>query len=849
NNAVLKQVSAVYIKPGLKTIRAAVRIKNSPEWKADQRQISIGMAPLILNGKKIIPSNNQPMIDSSLILQIEVKTFDTTSFEWFKNDTLITNPALKAGGQLRFDRLKRTDQGRYRCVVSNADGADTALPFMLSFSQPQPPVITLHPQSQTVTTGSRVRFTCAAKPAVRYQWIRNDSAIAQAVHDSLILPSASLYDNNTRFRCRVSTPDTAVESNEAILRVVDSVAVPRIVKQPENKACLRGRPATFSLEAVGTNLVYQWYKNATAIAGATKAAITIPYAEITDNGAQFTCTVANTADTLTSEQAALTVWYVEIKSQPQLQEVQIGQKARFSITVESNPTVRYQWLKNNAPLTGANGAVYTTEAVTLGDNNSDYACRVSLENNLFDTISQTAKLLVRDSTIVITTHPRDTGVKENENAEFQIIAAGSNLIYQWQKDGQNIGGNASRLVLNSVQKGDNGRRIRCIVSNGTGSISSNEALLSVYYIEILQEPKSPGTVVVGTTFCLTVDCQGNPQPRYDWRRDSVSVGTAMALNILSAGFVDAGTYWCRLYNDKGIERKTADVKVAIVDKVPVIVQQPRDATVMAGGTAVFSLKAEGTNLRYEWIGVKDGPDGPQVQWSNAAKSDNGRPVSCRVSNSSGSVVSDTAHLTVLWQPDKLSVTPVSVTVSETDSFRLTAIEPADKGNPPAAVFQWYRGSAPIQTGGAIYRVAKAQISDSGSYFCAYSWNNQSQPAGASNIVRVIVTEKNEPPKFTSRYYTLAINQGKNTFKTKEHFTVKDPDDPNSTDEYKLFMVTKLPDGLKSTQTAYDLEIENTMTAEQAKQNATFRVILYCTDKKGAKSDTCGQTFSPAGPKQ
>jgi hypothetical protein len=56
-----------------------------------------------------------------------------------------------------------------------------------------------------------------------------------------------------------------------------------------------------------TPLSYQWRKNGTAVSGATSSSYTTPATTSADNGAQFTVVVTNTAGSLTSNAATLTV--------------------------------------------------------------------------------------------------------------------------------------------------------------------------------------------------------------------------------------------------------------------------------------------------------------------------------------------------------------------------------------------------------------------------------------------------------------------------------------------------------------------------------------------------------------
>jgi hypothetical protein len=60
--------------------------------------------------------------------------------------------------------------------------------------------------------------------------------------------------------------------------------------------------------ATGTSpLTYQWQKNGTAISGAASSSYTTPATTSSDNGAQFTVTVSNSAGSATSNAATLTV--------------------------------------------------------------------------------------------------------------------------------------------------------------------------------------------------------------------------------------------------------------------------------------------------------------------------------------------------------------------------------------------------------------------------------------------------------------------------------------------------------------------------------------------------------------
>ena len=83
---------------------------------------------------------------------------------------------------------------------------------------------------------------------------------------------------------------------------------PTITTHPASQTVGAGSPATFTVAASGTApLSYQWQRNGTDIAGATSSSYTIASAQTGDNGARFRARVTNSAGSVTSNEATLTV--------------------------------------------------------------------------------------------------------------------------------------------------------------------------------------------------------------------------------------------------------------------------------------------------------------------------------------------------------------------------------------------------------------------------------------------------------------------------------------------------------------------------------------------------------------
>ena len=81
----------------------------------------------------------------------------------------------------------------------------------------------------------------------------------------------------------------------------------------------------------------------------------------------------------------------------------------------------------------------------------------------------------------ISSHPASRTVAPGASVTFSVRASGqAPLQYRWQRNGANIAGaTAPDYRISSVSQADNGARFRAVVSNAAGSVTSNQAVLTV----------------------------------------------------------------------------------------------------------------------------------------------------------------------------------------------------------------------------------------------------------------------------------------------------------------------------------------------------------------------------------
>lgn len=170
-----------------------------------------------------------------------------------------------------------------------------------------------------------------------------------------------------------------------------------------------------------------------------------------------------------------------ISTQPTNQTECLGNSVTFNVTAAGTAPLSYQWKFNGSNISGATNTSYNIASISSGDA-GDYTCYVT--NACGNVTTNTVSLSITPAT-AITTQPISLNATEGDNVQFTVSATGSNLTYQWKKDGNNVnnGGNVSgattnTLTITSVATANQGD-YSCEVSGDCGLITSNTATLSV----------------------------------------------------------------------------------------------------------------------------------------------------------------------------------------------------------------------------------------------------------------------------------------------------------------------------------------------------------------------------------
>jgi len=186
-----------------------------------------------------------------------------------------------------------------------------------------------------------------------------------------------------------------------------SVVAPTITSQPASASVVAPNTATFTVSATtgGGTLSYQWQRDTgggfSNVSGANSNNYTTPATTTGDTGSSYRCVVTNSAGSVTSNAATLTVTSgvvaPTITSQPAAATVTEPATATFTVAATTGGgTLTYQWQRNGTNIGGATAASYTTPAtaVTGGAANNGDAYRCVVTNPAGSVTSNAATLTV-----------------------------------------------------------------------------------------------------------------------------------------------------------------------------------------------------------------------------------------------------------------------------------------------------------------------------------------------------------------------------------------------------------------------------------------------------------------------
>lgn len=440
-----------------------------------------------------------------------------------------------------------------------------------------------------------------------------------------------------------------------------------------------------------------------------------------------------------------------ISVEPQNKDVKADERVSF-VVVASGSELKYQWRKNGLDIAGAVSAEYVIEKAASADSGSNFTVKVS--NAGGEIVSKPAFLTVAEDVISapsITSQPQDKDVLALGKAIFSVVASGSDLKYQWKKNGLDItGAVGSEYVIEKAALEDSGSNFMVKVSNAGGEAISKPAFLRVAEVPtapaIVKQPADVA-VVAPAPATFAVELTGTAPITYQWYRTGEPIVGANAATYILPATTDAdegSRFFVIAQNAKGtVISKPA--KLTVQALAPVFKTQPAPVTAAIGQTATFTAEVIGSApLAYQWMrnGVKI-EDATAASYTTPVLSaaDDGANFMVLVGNSLGSLLSD---------PAKLTVTDQSLPVIATDPADAKVLAPAPAtfsvvASGPSLSYQWKRNGLDIEGAtAASYTLPVTAAADSGSNFMVIVRNAFGQVFSKNAILTVEATPITAP---------------------------------------------------------------------------------------------------------
>ncbi|MEP7256192.1 MAG: T9SS type A sorting domain-containing protein [Ferruginibacter sp.] len=617
---------------------------------------------------------------------------------------------------------------QYRCVVSSSCSPLNSAAAILTVNAA--PAITGQPSSVSICAGNAANFSVTATGGgLTYQWqestngggawnnLTNVAPYSNVTTATLTINPAAVGMNTYQYRCIVtgSCPSPAT-SNAAILTVGTALI---ITSQPANQTLCAGGNTLFSVTISGVVISYQWQEstngggswnnitNGGIYSNATTATLNLTGVLASMNTYQYRCVVTGACPAINSNAAILTVNTApNITAQPANSTICATQNTTFSVTA-TGTAITYQWqesttggcagpwvnIANGGIYSGATTATLTLTAVPTTMNTYQYRCVIT--GTCAPAATSGCGLLTVNTAITITTPPASTTVCAGATATFNVVAAGTSPVYQWQESTNgggtwnNItnggiygGATTATLTLTAVTAGMNTYQYRCVVTGAApcGIVNTTAGTLTVNTAPaITTHPVASTTLCVGGNTAYVVIANGTALT-YQWQ---VSTDGGANYNNIANGGVYAGVTTATLtitgatavmntYKYRCVVSGTCTPSVTsnvgtLTVNTPITITNPASNTICATGTISFSITASGTlpPSPYQWQestnggtiwnnvvngGVYSGATTPTLTLTGVTAGMTGNQYRCVVAGTAPCVAANSAAATLTVSP-------------------------------------------------------------------------------------------------------------------------------------------------------------------------------------------------------
>lgn len=302
-------------------------------------------------------------------------------------------------------------------------------------------------------------------------------------------------------------------------------------------ALLPGSTETITVTTDATSATYQWYKNGTAIAGATNPSYTITtvgdyYATVTETGGACT-SVTKTTETVTAAYPAamsIAIDYMSTYAPCENTNIELEVSSITATDANGNTTdvteslkadFTYQWKKDGAAIAGATASLLS---ILNAEENGTYTLEANLES--FNLVSNELSVVLNaNDPITITADGNQIcdGVIVTLSTDYDL----NNVDFEWYKDGGKIAATTTSLTVTEA-----GNYQLKVLTNGCPTLS-NEIVVNAFDESIVQLDKE-SSIVIPEGETTTVNATGADS--YVWFNEAnENLSTSSSVTLTEEG--------------------------------------------------------------------------------------------------------------------------------------------------------------------------------------------------------------------------------------------------------------------------------------------------------------------------
>jgi hypothetical protein len=370
------------------------------------------------------------------------------------------------------------------------------------------------------------------------------------------------------------------------------------VTQPSSITVVAGQSATFSVTAAGTGpFTYQWYENGIAIPGATGESYTTSATAASQSGTVFTVVVTNSAGSVTSSPATLTV------QNPPAPAPQANSLVASNATPAYDGTVSLVATFSGGTATIGSNGVGSSDITANASSGATYPTPALTSAKTYTLTVTDAKGNVVSTTCMVTPSA----------VALTAITPGT----QTEAPGQ--------ITFSSTATGGLTNGVKWSASAGTftGNVWTSPSAVGTYTITATAADNPSVFVTTTTTIAGPVintqpmtqhDCTGGAltlsvaasyATGYQWNFNGTPITGANGATYVvpNASSANIGNYSVTVANGTG----TVTSSVAAVDVGSTITSNPASISLHPTQTATFSVVAQGLSpFTYQWYQIASG---------------------------------------------------------------------------------------------------------------------------------------------------------------------------------------------------------------------------------------------------